>query len=150
MRKLLHETNNKPPDDLAPLIKKCNDIYKSVRNKDTSVRRCCSAQQKDLWRHVIPDMLDNKEREVCIKNQQMCIDCLNALNCMLCHMSQLGKMKDSKIFLKPKFEIDGDCYKIAVSRTPQLDAEDTKIMQEAAERSKKREENLLPNSDSIL
>jgi hypothetical protein len=28
--KLLHETNNKSPDELAPLIKKCNDISQCV------------------------------------------------------------------------------------------------------------------------
>jgi ferritin-like protein len=27
---LLHEMNNKSPDDLAPLIKKCNDISQCV------------------------------------------------------------------------------------------------------------------------
>ncbi|MCA6085421.1 hypothetical protein [Candidatus Endomicrobiellum agilis] len=83
-------------------------------------------------------MLDNKEREVYIRDRQQVSGYIELMNYIFCDMTAKGRMKGAKTFPKQTFEIDGDCYKIAVSRTPRLDGMDMKRIQEIAERQNKK------------
>jgi hypothetical protein len=117
-------------------------LYLNLYDNSQKDITCLDLNQKDLWRHVMPGMLDNKERAIHIRDKQQASDYIELMNYIFCDMAAKGRMRRAKIFPKQTFEIDGDCYEIAVSRTPQLDGMDKKRIQEIAERQNKKRESL--------